>query len=77
MKSNEEIKTNIDFALANREINGFIENDCLYIDSPFVFSNIFLFIVILFFVLLISISILSLYLGFDARDYSWLFFYYF
>ena len=73
MKSSEEIKTKIDFALANREINGFIENDCLYINSPFVFSNIFLFIVILFFVLLISISILSLYLGFDARESSWLF----
>ncbi|MBR4328716.1 MAG: hypothetical protein IKP71_02595 [Candidatus Riflebacteria bacterium] len=73
MKSSEEIKTKIDFALANKEINGFIENDCLYINSPFVFSNIFLFIVILFFVLLISISILSLYLGFDARESSWLF----
>lgn len=34
MKSIEEIKTRIDFALANKEINGFIDNDCLYIRCP-------------------------------------------
>ena len=34
MKNIEEIKNRIDFALVNKEIDGFIENDCLYIRCP-------------------------------------------
>ena len=34
MKSIEEIRNRIDFAIANKEINGIVENDCLYIRCP-------------------------------------------
>ena len=34
MKSIEEIKNEIQFAVENKKIDGFIENDCLYIESP-------------------------------------------
>ena len=34
MKSIEDIKNEIEFAVDNKKIDGFIKNDCLYVESP-------------------------------------------
>ena len=71
MKSIEEIKNQIDYAIASKKIDGFIENDCLYIDSPRIY---YVFIILLLSVPLFGIGILTFiaYLGFRLRYFYWI-----
>lgn len=71
MKSIEEIKNEIFFAISDKKINGFLENDCLYIAS----SRIYLiFIILLISVPVFGIGILSLIasLGYKLRYFYWI-----
>lgn len=73
MKSIEDIKNEIQFAIDNKKIDGFIDNNCLYISSPCGDSYIIIALSALIPISMICIWGITNYFGLDVRDYTWVF----
>ena len=71
MKNNEEIKNEINFAIDNKKLTGFLEKDQLYVECPRIY---FTFILFLITVPIFGIGILAFiaYLGFRLRYFYWI-----
>ncbi len=67
MKSVEEIKNEIEFAVDNKKIDGFIENDCLYIESPAGESIIMIALSILLPVIALIFTLISFFTDFGVN----------
>lgn len=67
MKSIEDIKNEIEFAVDNKKIDGFIENGCLYIESPAGESIIMIALSILLPVIALIFTLISFFTDFGVN----------
>ena len=72
MKSIEEIKNEIHFAVDNKKFDGFIENDCLYVESPAGGSIIMTAFAIFLPILVIIVGLISSITGIDIGYLAWI-----